>query len=62
VCSSALQDLHASATSDNLRGKEGLGQVLGLFDTNTELWTGRVAMIGIVGLLAVEAFTGKVLF
>jgi hypothetical protein len=58
----SLQDLHASATSDNLRGKEGVAQILGAFDTNTELWTGRVAMIGIVGLLAVEAFTGKVLF
>lgn len=56
-----LQDLHASATSDNLRAQQGVGQALALFDTNTELWTGRVAMIGIVGLLAVEAFTGKVL-
>jgi hypothetical protein len=56
------QELHASATSDNLRGKEGVSQALGLFDTNTELWTGRIAMIGIVGLLAVEGFTGKVLF
>ncbi|KAF6256902.1 early light-inducible protein [Scenedesmus sp. NREL 46B-D3] len=61
VSGCSLQDLHASATSDNLRAQQGVGQALALFDTNTELWTGRVAMIGIVGLLAVEAFTGKVL-
>ena len=31
-------------------------QVLGLFDTNTELWTGRVAMLGVTGLALVEYF------
>ncbi|KAF8068235.1 Low molecular mass early light-inducible protein HV90 [Scenedesmus sp. PABB004] len=63
VSGSSLKDLHASATSANLAGSGGgAAQVLGLFDTGLELWTGRVAMIGIAGLLALEAFTGKVLF
>jgi hypothetical protein len=57
----AVQDLHAAATSDNLKG-EGLQAALALFDTNTELWTGRIAMLGITGLFVTEAITGKVLF
>lgn len=57
----ASQDLHATATSDNLRG-EGIQQALALFDTNTELWTGRIAMLGIAGLFITEAITGKVIF
>lgn len=56
------QDLHAAATSAALKAPSGPGQLLALFDTNTELWTGRVAMMGIAGLLVVEAITGKVLF
>lgn len=56
------QDLHSSATSENLKVGGGLGQVLGLFDQNLELWTGRIAMIGVTGLAAVEAVTGKVFF
>ena len=61
-CCCCLQDLHATATGDNLKTDAGPGQLLGLFDTNTELWTGRIAMIGIAGLILVEAVTGKVLF
>jgi hypothetical protein len=56
-----LQELHAAATSENLKG-DGLQAALALFDTNTELWTGRVAMIGIAGLFITEAITGKVIF
>jgi len=56
-----MQDLHAAATSENLKG-EGIQQALALFDTNTELWTGRIAMIGVAGLFITEAITGKVLF
>jgi hypothetical protein len=58
---SPTQELHAKATGDNLKG-EGVAQALVLFDTNTELWTGRVAMLGLTGLFAVEAITGKVFF
>lgn len=56
-----MQDLHAAATSENLKG-EGIQQALALFDTNTELWTGRIAMIGVAGLFITEAITGKVIF
>lgn len=56
-----LKELHAAATSENLKG-DGLQAALALFDTNTELWTGRVAMIGIAGLFITEAITGKVIF
>lgn len=38
-----------------------LGQALGLFDTNLELWSGRLAMIGVLGTLLVEGVTGKTL-
>lgn len=37
-------------------------QVLALFDTNLELWLGRAAMIGLVGLYAVEAIKGDSFF
>jgi len=62
VSGRSLKDLHATATGDNLKTDAGPGQLLGLFDTNTELWTGRIAMIGVAGLILVEAVTGKVLF
>jgi hypothetical protein len=62
VSGSSLKDLHAAATSENLKAKTGIAQALGLFDQNLELWTGRLAMIGITGLLVVEGVTGKVLF
>lgn len=56
-----VQDLHAVATSDNMKG-DGLQAALAAFDTNTEKWVGRVAMIGTAGLFITEAITGKVLF
>jgi hypothetical protein len=56
---SAAQDLHAAATGANLRAEGVLGQALGLFDTNLELWSGRLAMIGILGTLVVEGVTGN---
>ncbi len=37
-------------------------QVLGLFDQSLELWTGRVAMIGVVGLVAAEVLKGDSFF
>lgn len=61
-CVLCLQELHDTATSANLKGAQGVAQVLGLFDSSLELWTGRIAMIGVAGLVAVETFTGKVLF
>jgi hypothetical protein len=56
-----VQDLFASATTENMKG-EGIQAFLALWDTNLELWTGRIAMIGIAGLFITEAITGKVLF
>jgi hypothetical protein len=55
------QDLHAAATGDNLRAEGVLGQLLGLFDTNLELWSGRLAMIGVLGAVIVESVTGNTL-
>lgn len=40
----------------------GVQAALALFDTNLELWVGRIAMIGTAGLFITEAITGKVLF
>lgn len=61
VSGRSLQELHSVATGDNLKTDGGAGQLLGLFDTSVELWTGRIAMVGIAGLFLVEAVTGKVL-
>mmetsp|Transcript_35007 Transcript_35007/g.88647 ORF Transcript_35007/g.88647 Transcript_35007/m.88647 type:complete len:193 (-) Transcript_35007:554-1132(-) len=57
----SLKDLHAGATSDNMRG-DGFNQVVALFDTNAELWAGRLAMIGVAGLAALETVQGDALF
>ena len=40
-----LQDLHASASAGNLTG-QGFASTLSIFDSNNELWAGRIAMIG----------------
>ncbi|KAI8476835.1 MAG: hypothetical protein J3K34DRAFT_399598 [Monoraphidium minutum] len=58
---SSLKDLHAAATGANLKAEGVIGQALGLFDTNLELWSGRLAMIGILGTLVVEGVTGSTL-
>lgn len=42
--------------------KDKMPKGLEMFDGVTELWTGRVAMIGLVGLAAVELYLGKALF
>jgi hypothetical protein len=62
VSGTPLAELHAAATGANLRGEGVLGQALGLFDTSVELWTGRVAMMGLAGLVVVETVTGKAFF
>jgi hypothetical protein len=51
----SLKELHESATTANMQG-EGVQAALALFDTNLELWTGRIAMLGFTGLLANELF------
>ena len=61
VSGSSLADLHAAATSDNLKGEGIIGTLAALFDTNAELWLGRLAMLGIAGLIGVEAVTGNTL-
>lgn len=62
VSGSSLKDLHAAASSENLKAEGLLGQALALFDQSLELWSGRLAMIGITGLCIVEAFKGDSLF
>lgn len=61
VAGMPLKDLHAAATSDNMRGP-GVQQALAYFDTNTELWAGRLAMLGFAGLAVIEAVKGESFF
>jgi hypothetical protein len=43
-------------------GGDGIRQLQALFDQNFELWTGRIAMVGIVGLIAAEVVRGDSFF
>lgn len=54
--SRSAEDLHGAAS------REDLPKVLAFFNKTHELWLGRVAMIGLVGLGALEAFRGSPLF
>ncbi len=40
-----VQTLNEAANATNLQG-EGFAATLSIFDTNNELWTGRIAMLG----------------
>lgn len=57
----SLKELHATATGTNMKG-EGLQQAMAYFDADTELWSGRLAMLGFAGLLAIELIKGEALF
>ena len=61
VSGSSLADLHNAASSENLK-TEGLGAALALFDQSLELWSGRLAMIGLTGLIITEVVKGDALF
>lgn len=61
VSGSSLKDLLAVASSENLKG-EGVGALLALFDTNLELWSGRLAMFGLAGLIIFEEATNASFF
>lgn len=53
--------LRAAATSEGMAG-EGIQAVQALFDASLELWTGRVAMVGVAGLIAAEVVKGDSFF
>ncbi|KAF5836964.1 early light-inducible protein [Dunaliella salina] len=57
----SLKDLLDSATTDKMQG-EGFQKFIAVFDQNLELWAGRLAMIGVVGLPIVESIAGDALF
>jgi hypothetical protein len=61
VSGSSLRELLDVASSGNLKG-EGVGMVLALFDTNFELWSGRMAMFGFAGLILFEEATNASFF
>ena len=52
----SLQDLYDAAS------REGLPDRLKFFNKTHEVWTGRVAMLGLSGLGIVELFRGGALF
>jgi len=62
VSGTSLKELHDNATSENLKSEGLAGQLIALFDQKFELWSGRLAMIGIIGLVAVEAVKGDSFF
>lgn len=51
-----MQDLLETASRD------GLPANLRFFNKTHEVWTGRVAMLGFLGLVGVELFLGRGLF
>lgn len=51
-----------AASSSNLKAEGLFGQLLAAFDQNLELWSGRLAMIGLVGISAVETVKGDAFF
>jgi hypothetical protein len=58
----SLAELHETATAEALKGGEGVYEYLSLFNGNTELWTGRIAMLGLSGLVALEVAKGDAFF
>lgn len=57
-----LRELHAAATSDNLKGEGIVGQIAPVFNNNIELWAGRAAMMGLTTLVLIEAVKGEAFF
>eukprot|EP00199_Chlamydomonas_sp_CCMP681_P006390 CAMPEP_0119107140 /NCGR_PEP_ID=MMETSP1180-20130426/8395_1 /TAXON_ID=3052 ORGANISM="Chlamydomonas cf sp, Strain CCMP681" /NCGR_SAMPLE_ID=MMETSP1180 /ASSEMBLY_ACC=CAM_ASM_000741 /LENGTH=193 /DNA_ID=CAMNT_0007092583 /DNA_START=40 /DNA_END=621 /DNA_ORIENTATION=- len=58
----SLKELLATATAENMGGDEGYLQVLKFFTSDLELMTGRVAMLGVVGLVAADLVKGDAFF
>lgn len=50
------EDLHNAAS------KDGLPKVLAFFNKTHELWLGRIAMLGLVGLAILEGVRGTATF
>jgi hypothetical protein len=45
-----------------MSGSGGLSEVQSFFDAGLEIWSGRLAMVGVAGLLVTEAITGRLVF